>query len=157
MDLSNFYLTLPKKRMATGALLLDEQSNILIVKPTYRPEWLLPGGTVEEDESPRIACIREVQEEIGLDVQMSRLLCVDYMAAEPDKNESLQFVFYGGMLSQTQIEGIVLQESELSEYRFVSCEDALLLLSKNLARRLPPSLQALEEGTTAYLEHGQSC
>jgi len=156
MNMLNFYETLPKKRMAAGVIFLDEQDNILIVKPTYRPEWLFPGGSIENDESPRIGCIREVREELGLDVEIRQLLCVDYLSAEPGKNESLQFMFYGGIFSQAQIEHIVLQESELSAYRFVTCEEALCLLSKNLARRLPPSLQALQQHTTVYLENGQS-
>jgi ADP-ribose pyrophosphatase YjhB (NUDIX family) len=152
---ANFYETLPKKRMAVGALFLDEHDNILIVQPTYRPEWLLPGGTIEENEAPRTACIREVEEELGLQVAITRLLCVDYMSAEPGKNESLQFVFYGGILSPAQIQNIALQESELSAYRFVSCEEATHLLTLNLACRLAPSLLALKQGATAYLENGQ--
>lgn len=156
MAISNFYDTLPKKRMAAEVIFLDEHGDILIVKPTYRPEWLFPGGSIEENESPRIGGIREVREELGLDVEIRQLLCIDYLSAEPGKNESLQFVFYGGVLSQAQIEQIVLQESELSAYRFVDCEEAPCLLSKNLARRLLPSLRALQQNITIYLENGQS-
>jgi 8-oxo-dGTP diphosphatase len=74
--MSNFEM-LPKKRMASAALFLNAQNDMLIVKPIYRKDWLLPGGVVEERESPRQACIREVKEELGLDVAESQLLCVD--------------------------------------------------------------------------------
>ena len=30
--------------------------------------WLVPGGHIELDETPEVACIREVKEEVGLDV-----------------------------------------------------------------------------------------
>lgn len=151
----DFYASLPKKRMAAGALFFDESHNILIVKPTYREGWLLPGGTVEQDESPAGACAREVKEELGLKIAIGRLLCVDYTAKVDEKSESLQFVFHGGTLHQEQIQAITLQETELSEYRFVPHEEAISLLDSNIARRLPSCLQALEQHTAFYLERGR--
>jgi 8-oxo-dGTP diphosphatase len=48
--------------MAVAALIQNSQGAIFIVKPTYRPEWLVPGDTIKADESPREACEREVRE-----------------------------------------------------------------------------------------------
>ena len=42
------YDALPKKRMAAGALLLNEQGQILIVKPTYRSDRLLPKALLQQ-------------------------------------------------------------------------------------------------------------
>ena len=70
---TSYYNTLPKKRMGASALFLDTQNNLLLVKPTYRPFWLLTGGVIEENESPRIACLREVKEELGLDISIEKL------------------------------------------------------------------------------------
>lgn len=36
--------------------------------------WNFPGGGIEEGETPEDACIREVKEETGLDVEVYRLL-----------------------------------------------------------------------------------
>jgi len=33
---------------------------------------------VDENESPRQGCIREVKEEMGLDIDIKRFLCVSY-------------------------------------------------------------------------------
>jgi 8-oxo-dGTP pyrophosphatase MutT (NUDIX family) len=142
--------------MGAGALLQDEQGNILIVKPTYRPDWLLPGGTTEADESPRVGCEREIVEELGLEISLSALLCLDYVPARTDINEAVMFIFYGGVLTAEQIEQIVLPADELSEFRLVPPAEALELLNPRLARRIMPSLQALETSSTAYLEDGQS-
>jgi hypothetical protein len=38
--------------MAAGALFFNHRDEILILKPTYRDDWLIPGGVVELDESP---------------------------------------------------------------------------------------------------------
>lgn len=148
------YEALPKKRMAAGALFLNEAGNILIVKPTYRPDWLLPGGTVEENESPREACAREIKEELNLEVFLEHLLCIEYLSKDLQQTESVQFVFYGGQLSQTQIQTIVLPAIELNEYRFSPRDEACLLLSRKLAKRLPYCLLALKENMTIYLEDG---
>jgi 8-oxo-dGTP diphosphatase len=43
----DFYAALPAKRMASGALYFNNRGELLIVKPTYRAAWLIPGGVVE--------------------------------------------------------------------------------------------------------------
>ena len=141
--------------MAVSALFLNKKGEVLIVKPTYRQDWLLPGGLVEEAESPRKACAREISEELNLTIPLSRLLCIEYHSNDTEQTESVQFVFYGGLLEELQLPSIILQASELSEYRFVPREEAQHLLSCKLAKRLPYCLQALEENTTLYLEDGK--
>ena len=36
--------------------------------------WNFPGGSVEDDETPEEACIREMKEETGLDIRITELL-----------------------------------------------------------------------------------
>ena len=149
------YEAMSKKRMAVSAFFLDKEGNILIVKPTYRSDWLLPGGIVEKDESPRQACVREIKEELNIESPLNKLLCVEYLSDDTQQTESVQFVFYGGLITESQISSILLPKRELKEYRFSTHEEALQLLSCKLARRLPYCFQALEEDTTFYLEDGK--
>lgn len=46
--------SLPKKRMGVGVLFFSGDK-ILILKPTYKDYWLLPGGAIDLNESPREA------------------------------------------------------------------------------------------------------
>ncbi len=60
---------LPRKRMASGVIFFNEAGEILIVKPSYKDHWSVPGGVIDKDESPRDAALREVKEEVGLDLK----------------------------------------------------------------------------------------
>ena len=149
------FATMPTKRMAAGAIFLNAAGNILLVKPTYRPDWLIPGGTIEAGESPSDACRREIKEELDLDISCDKLLCIEYLSASTPQTESVHFVFYGGILTMTQIQQIVLPPSELSNCHFSPIEEALTLLGSRLARRVPHCLQALQEECIIYLEDGR--
>lgn len=138
--------------MAAGCVFVDEDGRVLLVKPTYKEAWELPGGGVERDESPLLACIREVAEELGLERRPQRLLGVDYRAAVPGvRGDALRFVFDGGCLSPAEIEALRLPPDELSEWRFVATDDLDTYLVPAAARRLRTLLQA-DEAT--YLEEG---
>ncbi|MGI9451938.1 MAG: NUDIX domain-containing protein, partial [Geminicoccaceae bacterium] len=66
------YKQLPKKRLASAVLLFDHAGRLLLVKPSYRDEWLIPGGLVEKNESPWTAARRETLEEIGVALDQLR-------------------------------------------------------------------------------------
>ena len=60
-----------------GAALV-RQGRVLAARRTRPPEaagrWELPGGKVEPGESPEAAVVREVREELGCEVRMTRML-----------------------------------------------------------------------------------
>ncbi len=150
-----FFKSLPKKRMGTGALIFNKTNELLIVKSPYKDHWSIPGGIVEADESPRQACAREMKEEIGLDIKDLRFFCVDYYRNKNDgKGESLQFLFYGGQLGEGEIKNIKIPAEEISEYKFVKVEEAARLVSSGLGRRLQKSIEAIKNNTGFYLEDG---
>src|SRR2546427_4897446 len=54
-------------RIAAGVLFRDPDGRVLLVKPTYKAGWDIPGGYVEPGESPKQAALREVREELGIE------------------------------------------------------------------------------------------
>jgi 8-oxo-dGTP pyrophosphatase MutT (NUDIX family) len=142
----------PKKRIASSLLCFDDAARILIVKPTYRTDWLLPGGMTEKDEAPATTALREASEELGIAIKPLRLLCVMWQIKTRLPGDSLNFIFEGGRLDTTQIAQIQLPADELSEYRFVSFEVAALLLPSVLATGVKAALRALNLGQPIYVE-----
>lgn len=149
---SDWTATLPRKRMGAGVLFRDGGDRILLVEPTYKPEWELPGGVVEADESPRAAAAREVTEELGLTVVPGRLLAVDWVPARDGRTEGLMVVFDGGVLADPG--RIRLQESELRSWAWSTPAEAAARLRGLVARRSEAARRAALAGTTAYLENG---
>jgi 8-oxo-dGTP pyrophosphatase MutT (NUDIX family) len=150
----DFTATLPRKRMGAGVLLSDSQGRVLLVEPTYKPDWEIPGGTVEAGESPYAAAVRELQEELGLTVSPGPLLVVDWVPPRPGRTEGLMMVFAGGILTPEQTARIRLPAEELRSWVWCTEQEAGERLSALLARRVAAALQAWTESTVAYLENG---
>ena len=54
-----------RKRVAADVLIRDRAGRVLLVDPTYKPDWDLPGGMAEANEAPGAAAARELREELG--------------------------------------------------------------------------------------------
>lgn len=145
---------LPRKNVAAGALIRDSAEQILFVVPTYKPFLEIPGGLAEDDESPRAACDREIQEELGLSLKLGSLLVIDWTPTHGVWRDSLQMIYDGGNLNDDQIARIELDAEELGGLKFLSLNEARLQLRPSMARRLAVAVTALHNGQTIYAEFG---
>lgn len=150
-----YVASLPRKRMAVAALIRDAGNRALLVSPTYEDSWLVPGGVVDAGESPHAACRREVTEEIGLSRPPGRILAVDWTPQDPNWPEGVFFVYDGGTLSEADIAGITVQDSELHGFRFAARDELASLLNPPLARRIESAFVALWTGSVLSLEDGK--
>jgi 8-oxo-dGTP pyrophosphatase MutT (NUDIX family) len=145
----------PRIPASAGALIFDRDGRLLIVNPTYKAHWTIPGGVMEADgESPWDACRREVWEEVGLRVERGRLAAVDFLRPKPGKAGGMRFLFDCGALPDSALDAIRLQVQELSEHLLVEAPRALELLSGPLRRRVGAVLAADGPGCV-YLEDGR--
>ncbi len=138
--------------MGSGVLLRDDDGRILLVEPTYKGHWELPGGVVEADESPYDAAVREVREELGLSVTPGRLLVVDWVPSHAGRTEGVMLVYDGGLLDATA--EIRLPAEELRGWAWSTPAEAQRRLSPLLARRATAALEAITDNVTVYLENG---
>src|SRR5262252_5727352 len=122
---------------SASALIFDDRRRLLILRPTYKSGWTIPGGVMEADgETPWQACQREVREECGLDLTSGRLACVDFRSPRPGRVGGIRFLFDCGAFADTALAGISLQPEELSAYQVVDMSIALTLLRKPIRRRV---------------------
>ncbi|MGI5213480.1 NUDIX domain-containing protein [Plantactinospora sp. CA-290183] len=142
-----------RPRVSAGALFVDHDGRVLLVDPTYKRFWNLPGGGVDAGETPRAACRREVGEELGLDTSIGPLLVVAWTVNGPDGK--LFFVFDGGVLTPEQQAAIVLDPGELAAHAFVPVERARSLLSEPQWALMTEVLRARTDGVTRYVELDQ--
>ena len=144
---------LPRIPASAGALIFDRHGRLLILNPTYKRHWTIPGGQVEADgETPWEACRRETREECGLEIDRGRLACVDFLRPNARREGGMRFLFDCGAFTESQLARIVLQPEEISEHRLVELHEAEALLSGPLRRRV---LSAVSAEHCVYLEDGR--
>ena len=144
---------LPAIPVSAGALIFDGAGRLLILKPTYKTGWTIPGGVMEADgETPWEACRREVREECGIEVRRGRLACMDFRRPKPGRPGGVRFLFDCGQVGDEALTEIAVQPEEISEYRFAAVPDALGLLRGPIRRRVRA---AAGSKRLVYLEDGR--
>jgi 8-oxo-dGTP diphosphatase len=145
--------SLPRIPASAGALIFDGAARLLILKPTYKSGWTIPGGVMEADgETPWEACQREVREECGIEVRGGRLVCMDFRRPRPGRPGGIRFLFDCGRIGDASLAAIVVQPEEVEDYRMAALHDALKLLRRPIRRRL----RAVSSGRgLVYLEDGR--
>ena len=149
-----YHKTLPAKRMGAGAILRDQAGRVLLVEPTYKKLWEVPGGVVEALESPLSAVIRELEEELGIRFCASEfsLLSVDYLYETDVQTDALMFLFHGPTFDEQRIRSIQLENAELSSFAFVSLDDAHTKLGPVVGPRILRACEGLRTGQAIYWE-----
>jgi 8-oxo-dGTP diphosphatase len=134
-------------------LISDEHGRWLIVRPINGERWHLPGGLVEQNEPLSIACVREIREELGLEMRPGPMIAVGWTAPRrPDRTARVTFIFHMGELATSYLESAVrLQRSEVVDWRLLPAREALNALHPDVAIRL--AAYRGNEPTAVFVEH----
>ena len=142
---------LPRKRAISQMLVRDPAGRVLLCQLTYKRDWDLPGGVVEVNESPRLAVQREVEEELGLDIEPGDLLLTDWLPAWGGWDDAVCLVFDGGTRPAGVLDEVVKQEREIRDARFCTLEEVDELAADFTSRRV----RAAVAGDQPYTESGR--
>lgn len=119
--MSNQKYNLPKHTISAGVIAFNSDGKILLVESPKRG-WEMPGGIVEVGESIKEAAIREVKEESGYDVRITKF-CGIYQYI----GRSVINFFLGEIIG-----GEARTSEESLSVKFYSVEDAFSII-KNTA------------------------
>jgi RimJ/RimL family protein N-acetyltransferase/8-oxo-dGTP pyrophosphatase MutT (NUDIX family) len=121
----------------TAAIFNADRSAILLTRRSDNGQWCLPGGGLEPGESAPEACQREVLEETGLQVNISRLIGIysspDWLIEYPDGHrvQMLACLFEAQVVSGTL--SLSDETTELGYFSLAEC-DALDILENQRQR-----------------------
>jgi 8-oxo-dGTP diphosphatase len=82
--------------VAAAALIAVDGHVLLQQRPANGPMpmlWEFPGGKLESGETPEVALVRELNEELGIDVEQAMLKPLSF-ASEADTHRSLLLLLY---------------------------------------------------------------
>lgn len=143
---------LPTKRAIAQGVLRDAGGRVLLCELVYKQEWDLPGGVVDPHESPAHCVVREVREELGVDVEVRGLVAVNWLPPWRGWSDATVFVFDLGVVDDDFVARATLQPREIRAVHWVAEEE----LDRHVApynQRLLAFL-ATHAGPAAYLEDG---
>lgn len=141
-----------RKRVAADVLIRDSVGRVLVVDPTYKEGWDLPGGMVEANESPSAGALRELTEELGMAPNIGRPLVIEWVGAHGPWDDQIVFVFDGGTMSDDDKDNIDVRDREIGRWRFVDVDDIRSEMRQHVWRRLRAAANSVTTGTTTYLE-----
>ena len=113
-----------KKEKSCGCIIIKDKK-VLLVFEKNRSFWGFPKGHMEDGETEIETALREVKEEVGLDVEIDkkRRYTLNYVIGnEIDKTTVLY-------IAKAKNEKIIMQESEIENTKWCSFEEALNTLT----------------------------
>jgi 8-oxo-dGTP diphosphatase len=147
---ADYLKSLPRKIAAAGFLVMKDDK-MMVLETGYQKGLNIPGGVVEANEAPYACAVREAREEIGINIAVKGLLCVDYdhnRGKDPD--EGIRFVFLGDLNGQTPCP----DQSEVKNILWLPPIEAMKRMEPQLARRVVAAVKGLKEHRVVYCEDG---
>jgi 8-oxo-dGTP pyrophosphatase MutT (NUDIX family) len=146
LPFDEYVASLPRKRMSAGVLLHDGSDRVVLVEPSYKVHWDLPGGVVDDGESPWHAAARELAEELGLHREAMRPLVIDHVASTDDgMPEGIAWIFDGGLTSPDELGSLHLEDPEIISVGLYDLEEVSGKVSPALARQIAVALTSAKD------------
>jgi 8-oxo-dGTP diphosphatase len=107
---------------SANVIVENTNGELLVLKAHYKAYWSLPGGLIDDGETPRGAAIRECQEETGLEFVAEELELAAIVTRDTSLGNSYLFVFR----LNRQIDPstpMQLEPAEIDDYAWVTKQD----------------------------------
>lgn len=148
---------LPLKRSIAQGLIRDARGRTLLCELTYKQEWDLPGGVVDPHESPRAAVVREIAEELQVDVRTGRLAAVNWLPPYRGWDDAMLHVFeidLMGLPAEELVARATLERKEIRAVHWCTTEEMEQHAAPYVTRFLRRITAEPVRAGTLYLEDG---
>lgn len=78
-------------KLLTAGLVVTKNNQLLLAYSNNKNAWYLPGGKVDKGETPKEALIREIREELNIDLQPDKIESYKHISA-PAYGESPELI-----------------------------------------------------------------
>ena len=106
--------------------LIEKEEKYLLIKRSkikrglpnvYPSYWDIPGGSVEENELPREAALREAMEEVNQKIQIDKIIHEDSQFDASKDTVFTRLVYAGRIL---EVRDIILNPEEHTDFKWIS-------------------------------------
>lgn len=99
LGVAKIYWKIFKPVTAGARIILVTDKKILLVQPRTMNYWNLPGGGIHKNEKPEHAAIRELYEEVKIEIQSTDYLLGTYTSSDEGKRDTV-YIFIKKVLTE---------------------------------------------------------
>lgn len=113
----------------TASALIVKNNKVLLARradPPFKNKWDLPGGFLEENESPETGLLREIKEELGVKIKIGKLVGI-FMDRYGKNGDWTLNIYYEAKI----ISGVLRPASDVAELKWFSKNNLPKLAFKN--------------------------
>lgn len=129
--------------ISAAVFIEDDQGRLLLLQQAaeYKGyKWGPPAGGMEAFENPIMAAVREIREEIGVEIKLVDVIGI-YTVSRGESASGVGFAFRGKIVSGD----VTIRKGEIADYRFFYPEEIQQLISQNLIYKPEYTLSTIND------------
>ena len=120
------------EHIAVAIIYIENSKGEFLIQKTSKEKggrYSSTGGHVDHNEEPIDSIVREVKEELGLDITKNEIIDLGYLVVD----FPVRFVFY--MKKDIDIENLTIKEDEVESVSFITIQELRKIINKGLMHK----------------------